>query len=480
MRSKKTIFLLFLLHSCLRMSEEEQKENLIPMPSMDWTAQNSMQTSFFSEGRWPKELWWEVFDSAVLNQMMREAIANNPNLHSVEQKILRAKERATVIKATLYPLVNFNADGLWQMVSSHGIQRAYNPDFPKKVQFLNMTLDFSYEFDFWDKYRNLYHSALSLAFAEQAEYDQALLILSATLSRTYFALRANLVKRQIYQDLFSVRRRLLLLNSLRMDAAIDDLRIVLERREAAEQAEQWIYAIEDEIAVDRHLLNILMGKGPDEPIETEYAFPELPPALVIPETLSLDLISRRPDLAAQLWRLESLAQEVGSARAHFFPNINLGSFLGLSSILYNALFKPSSYEQGIEPSIGLPVYPIWDIQANLDAKRAEYQAAVFAYNDMILKSAQDVVDSLVFARAIYGEKEQQEAIVQQASCRLVLAEDRVTSGLDNALEMLHWKEELLLKQLDDINLAYNRYVAAISLIRSLGGGYNSKEALCES
>ncbi|HLB52656.1 MAG TPA: TolC family protein, partial [Chlamydiales bacterium] len=292
------------------------------------------------------------------------------------------------------------------------------------------------------------------------------------------ALKANLVKREIYQELFEVRRRLLLLQTLLMDAAIDDLRNVLIRREAAEQVEQFLYAIDEEIAVDRHLINILIGRGPDAPLEVEPQFPDFPPALVIPETLSLDLIARRPDLVAQSWRLEALAQEVGAARADFFPNINLSGFLGLSSVLYNALFKPSGYEQGIDPSINLPVYPIWEIQANLDAKRAEYQTAVFIYNDMILKSAQDVVDTLVTARAIYSEKVQQEAIVRQASQRVDLAEDRVYSGLDDALEMLRWKDELLQKKLGDIDLGYSRYAAAISLIRSIGGGYNGKECIC--
>ncbi|OHE75667.1 MAG: hypothetical protein A3F67_10260 [Verrucomicrobia bacterium RIFCSPHIGHO2_12_FULL_41_10] len=460
------------------MSKEEQIKNLIEMPTLDWTVQNSEETPFFKMGDWPEKAWWEVFGNEQLNQIIVDAIGNNPDILSVQQKIERAKERATVAKAKLYPLVNFDSDGLWQMVAKHGIERAYNPDYHKHTHLINLTLDFSYEFDFWDKYRNLYHSALSLEFAEIAEYQQSVLILSAALSRAYYALKANLVKREIYQELFEVRRRLLLLQTLLMDAAIDDLRNVLIRREAAEQVEQFLYAIDEEIAVDRHLINILIGRGPDAPLEVEPQFPDFPPALVIPETLSLDLIARRPDLVAQSWRLEALAQEVGAARADFFPNINLSGFLGLSSVLYNALFKPSGYEQGIDPSINLPVYPIWEIQANLDAKRAEYQTAVFIYNDMILKSAQDVVDTLVTARAIYSEKVQQEAIVRQASQRVDLAEDRVYSGLDDALEMLRWKDELLQKKLGDIDLGYSRYAAAISLIRSIGGGYNGKECIC--
>src|SRR5690606_2844034 len=163
--------------------------------------------------------------------------------------------------------------------------------------------------------------------------------------------------------------------------------------------------------------------------------------------------------------------EVGAARANFFPNLNLAGLIGFSSTIYHLLFNPSSFESTLVPSLSLPVYTAGDIQAILDAKRAEYQSAVFTYNDRILKAAEEVVDTLVFARTVYGQKVQQDAIVSQAAKRLCLAEDRLKSGLDNALQTLEQKEELLQKELGLMDLAYGRYAAAIALIKSVGGGY---------
>ena len=454
------------------MSKEEQCKNFIQEPSVENTVAKSLETPFFSRGDWPKAEWWEFFESQQLNEMVKQAFAHNPSIQAVQQRIELAKEVAKSARSKLYPLVYFDPDATWEIVSKQGLERAYNPHFPKTAQIIDLTLSFTYEFDFWDKYRNLFRAALSVEQAETAELAQSKLITAASVAKTYFALRTNLAKEKIYQSLLDVRKKLFLLRKLLLEGSLNDLRIVLLSEERAEEAEQWLLAIEEEIAIDRHLINILMGKGPDDPLEVEPFLPHLSSQLVIPDTLSLDLLSRRPDLMAQLWRVESLAHEVGAARANFFPAINLASIVGLSSTIYNLLFYPSSFEGNLTPSISLPVYTAGDIQAKLDTKRAEYQAAVFVYNDLILKSAQEVVNALVFARTVYGQKQEQISIVRQAALRFDLSELRLKSGLDNALITLEQKEEVLQKELELMDLAYEGYAAAIALIKSVGGGYN--------
>lgn len=453
------------------MSEEEQRKNLIAEPSLERSVSQSLETPFFSQGDWPKVAWWEEFGLSELNELIALATAQNPSIQNVRFKIEQAKERANSAASKLYPLVNFDADGTWEFVSKQGIQRAYNPSFPHFAKIIDLTLSFSYEFDFWDKYRNLFRAALSLEQSQRAELAQAELIVATSLSRTYFALKTNLVKEKIYRELYEVRKKLALLRQLLLDEALDDARIVLLSKERVEEASQWMNSIAEEVAIDRHLINILAGRGPDEPLFVEADLPILSKTLTIPENLSIDLLVRRPDLMAQIWRVEALAHEVGATRANFFPSINLANILGLSSTIYHLLFNGSSFENLFSPSLSLPVYTAGDIQATLDAKRAEFQSAVFAYNDLVLKSASEVVDTLALARTVFANKDAQELIVKQASERLFLSELRLKHGLDNAMNTLVQKEELLQKELEDLDLAYSQYAAAIALVKAVGGGY---------
>jgi outer membrane protein TolC len=269
-----------------------------------------------------------------------------------------------------------------------------------------------------------------------------------------------------------VRKNIYELQTLLLDNALYSKLPVLLSEEQLYESAKLVYNIEEEVATDKHLLNILVGNGPDVELGIDATLPPLPKRLAIPSDVSLNLIARRPDLMAQIWRVESIAHEVGAAKADFFPNISLTSFLGYETVNYSKLFNGSSKTAGIEPAFNLPVYTAGAIQAGIDAKRALFDEAVFEYNQLILESTREVADVLVFATSIFEQQSKQEKIVKCAKERYELTILRQKSGLDNSLENFAFQEALLLKELENIQLVYNQYVAAVKLIKALGGGYN--------
>ena len=225
---------------------------------------------------------------------------------------------------------------------------------------------------------------------------------------------------------------------------------------------------------DKHLINILLGRGPDTELLIRAELPATLTTLSIPDNLSLDLLARRPDLMAQIWRVEALAHEVGAAKADFYPNINLTAFAGLESTLYRLLFKSDSKTAALQPAIHLPIFTAGSIRANIRAKKALFDEAVFDYNNLLLQSAQEVADLFVLAKSIFQQKADQELIVEAAEERYDLTELRRVSGLDNLISQYLILEELILKRLDDVLLLYSQYLAAIKMIKALGGGYQSE------
>ncbi len=238
-----------------------------------------------------------------------------------------------------------------------------------------------------------------------------------------------------------------------------------------------MWGIREEVETDKHLLNILIGNGPDAPLDIAEMLPPLPSQLEIPQTVSIDLLSRRPDLMAQIWRVEALANEVGAAKADFYPNINLTGFLGLESVLYALLFKSSSKTAGLEPAIHLPIFTAGAIRANIRAKKALFDDAVEQYNALILQSTQEVSDLLIFAEALFHQKQEQEGIVASAETRYDVTRLRNQMGLDSLLETYALQEEVIAKELDNVTLLFGQYAAAIKLIKSLGGGYQSEYSI---
>lgn len=464
--------LAFLFSACtISMSREDQVKNLLAAPSLAKSEREALAGPFFKRTEWPEKTWWEYYGSEELNRLVALALKNNPTIQLVQSRITFAREKALQARSKLFPLIYFNVSDAWQYLSENGLYRALNDSIQLSNQDIDFSLSFSYEFDFWGKYRNLYYAALGREKAVEAENVQAELVVSTALAQAYFALKTNLARKKLYEKLYAVRKDLWNLQiTLRDSALASDLPQLLSE-EGVLEAKQWLASIDEEIAINRHVVNILAGRGPDESLVLEPQLPLLPRKLALPNDLSLELLSRRPDLMAEVWRMDALAREVGAAKADFWPNINLTALLGFESGSWTELFQWASKTVGVTPGLSLPVYTAGAIAANVGEKRALFNEAVYQYNELVLRSFQEVADLIAMGRSIYRQKEEQEAIVRRSEMRYELVQLRQEHGIDDALKADRFLEEVLQKQLMDVKLLYNQYLVSVRLIKALGGGY---------
>lgn len=463
---------LLLLSSCrTSLSREEQIEHLLSPPCLATSIESALDSPFFVEGSWPATEWWQSFEEPQLDTLIVEALGNNPSLQEVSARIEVARQESIIARSKLFPLISFQATDTWAYLSQNGLYRALNPSIPLSGWLIDLSLAFSYEFDFWDKNANLFRASLGRELAREAETAQSRLLIATGLAQGYFALKTNLVRRALYQELVEVRQASTALQELLREQGLLSKLPTLLAEESLLAAQQWLEGIEDEIEKNRHLINVLAGRNPDAPLDVDCSLPPLPASLALPCDLSLNLLSRRPDLMAQLWTAKSLAYEAGAAIADFYPNINLSALVGLESVTYAKLFEASSFTASVTPAIYLPIFTAGAIQANVDAKKARFDEAVYAYNRLLLTSAQEVADTLSFTRTVYRQREEQQAIVSRSQERYALTLLRKEQGLETQLTAYAFQEELILKELDEIRLLYDQYVATVKLIKALGGGY---------
>lgn len=468
---------LLCLTGCVSMPKEEQTANLLSPPSIQLSIEKSLESGVFKNGDWPQSHWWTIFKSEQLNQLIAEALMQNPNIQGVGKRVESARQTAKIARSKLFPLLFFDADESWEYLSHHGLYRALNPHIPINTDLIDLTLSFTYEFDFWGKNRNLFLAALGEKRAQEAEEADVQLIVSTSLAQAYFALKTNLMRKNLYEQLFEVRNQIFKLQHLLQQKALLSKLQPLLSEENLLESEKWLLNIEDEVETDRHLINILRGRGPDAPLDLDQEIASPLQHLPLPNDLSLDLLARRPDLMAQIWRVEVLAHEVGAAKADFYPNINLTALIGLESTAYRFLLDGQSKRAALQPAIHLPIFTAGAIRANIRAKKALFDEAVNEYNSLLLKSAQEVADLLILAQTIYQQKKDQEEIVEASQERFALTDLRQRKGLDNRLTWYFAKEEWIHKQLEDISLLYSQYLATIKLVKALGGGYRSEYEL---
>lgn len=452
------------------MSEKQKTEHMAKVPSLETSATEALNSQAFQQGQWPSDLWWEMFESPILNSWIAEALENNPSLQATQARVVVAKEHSLAVKSKLFPFLFFDANDNISYFSKNGIDHLYNTSLPLHGYELNLSLSFQYEFDFWNKNRNRFRAALGEMRAKEAEWAQARLILSTALAQSYFALAITERRYQLYQELTKVKQQKLALQEDLYKSSLSSLLDPLLLSQQVDEVKIIADSLADELQTQAHLINIFRGKGPDSPLETAILPTTLPPSF-LPENLSIDLLARRPDLAAQIWRVESIAYEVSVAKADFYPSVNLSAFAGLQSLSFSKLFSLSSKTGNIEPAIHLPIFTGGELTANLKGKKALFDEAVFEYNSLLLTAAQEVTDLISHIQMSYKQKKQQESSVSDAQKRYQLTELNWKGNLVSRFSLLDQQEELILQMLKDLDILYTEYAFHIQLIKALGGGY---------
>ncbi len=470
-----SVFLAVVSWGCnLSMSKRQQQRSIAPPVSLETSRFQGIHSGVFYAGEWPCRNWWEIFCDEELNCIVENVLQKNPSMQQVLYQVEAVKQQAIIVRSKLFPLVFFDGEVTHLYSSKYGLYRALDPGFPRSASLQNLGLSFTYDFDFWHKNRNLFYAAIGRERALMAESEGVRLSLSVAAVQGYFALSADLLREKLLKELLCVTIKIeKLIEGKKKGALLSSLE-VLQAKEESAFAHEAVDEIRGQIAVDRHLINVLMARSPDCPICPDQPFEPLNQRIALPCNLSSDLLARRPDLMAQIWRVQALAHEVGAARADFYPDINLAGFVGFENTGSNLarLFWGGSFTYGITPAFNLPIFTAGAIQANVQNRYADFESASFAYNDLLLKSAQEVADFIALARAIERQVQAQMQLVAYATKRVALIRARLNSGLDSQLNVLFEEQSLLEKKIQLVTLQYSQYLVVVKLIKALGGGYH--------
>jgi len=418
---------------------------------------------------WPRTDWWRRYGDTQLDALIADGLAASPTLEAARARIARAQAAAGVAGAALLPEVSGNANSLYQRYSENYI---FPPPLGGSWKSDNrLTLDFSYEIDFWNKNGAALEAALSQAQAAAADEQTASVVLTTDIARAYFNLQRLFAQREVSRAAIAQREEVVRLTAQRFDAGLDT-KVEAKQAEAALGTVRTELAQYDEaIAVARVQIAALVGAGPERGSKLAAAAAARAPATTLPVVIPLDLVARRPDIVASRWRVEAAHKDIDVARAMFYPNVNLVAFVGLSSIGFSQLFSASSAIAGVGPAIHLPIFEGGRLNANLRGREADSALAVSAYNQAVIDAVRDVAEALSSIDAL-GRINTEQARAREATTDAYnLAVIRYKAGLGNYLTVLTAQTQQLVQDRLNADLRARAYELDVNLARALGGGY---------
>ena len=188
-----------------------------------------------------------------------------------------------------------------------------------------------------------------------------------------------------------------------------------------------------------------------------------------------ELLERRPDIASAERSVAQANAQIGVAKAAYFPTILLGATGGFgNSSPASWLTWPSRF-WSVGPSLAETIFDAGLRKATVQQYRAMYDQTVANYQQTVLTAFQQVEDNLASLRILSQDIEQQDAAVEAAARSLQEATVRYKAGLDPYLNVIAAQTILLSDRQTAVTFRMDQMVAAVQLIKALGGGWNASE-----
>jgi NodT family efflux transporter outer membrane factor (OMF) lipoprotein len=418
--------------------------------------------------------WWRGSGNPQLVTLIDAALAGNPGLRLAQTRVEGAQALAATLRANEGWQVNGSADLTRQHFSATSI---YPPPLGGSIRTLaSAQLGAGWEFDFFGRNRAALAAAVGNGRAAEAEVQAARQVLASEVARRYGQLARLFEQRAIAESALQQRVALLGLVRQRVQAGLDTTLELRQGEGALPESRLQIEQIDEQITLTRHALAALTAQPPQalDGLVVEPGSARLPGAsMALPATLPADLLGRRADITAARWRIEAAGSEVASAKAAFYPNINLTAFAGLASIGLDKLINAGSEQYGAGPAIRLPIFDAGRLRARLRGKAADLDAAIESYNAAVLHAVHETADPISSLRAIALQQHEQEQAQAAAESAYALATQRYRAGLSTYLMVLNAEFGVLNQRRGAVDLKGRAWEAQIALIQALGGGYGA-------
>ena len=421
--------------------------------------------------------WWELYNDPALNALEELVAISNQNVLAAEAQFRQARAAIRVARSALFPtlttapsisaakgsgnLGNGQVSGV-STVSGGGIRTDYFLPF-----------DLSWTADIWGSIRRSVSASIATAQASAAQLENARLSYQTQLAEDYFAMHGLDAEEKLLTNTVASYREFLELTQYRYQSGVASDADVAQARTQVDSARASLIDVGVARAQYEHAIAILTGKAP-----AEYAAPATPltsPPPPIPIALPSELLERRPDIASAERQMAAENEQIGIAKAAYFPTISLSASAGLeSSSLLTLLNWPSRF-WSLGSAAADTLLDFGKRRGQLQEAQAGYDATVANYRQTVLTAFQGVEDNLSSLRILEQESAVVEDTIKDAQDSLRITTDQYKSGIATYLQVLTAQAALLSAQSNAVSILSRRMTASVLLIEALGGGWNQSQ-----
>jgi NodT family efflux transporter outer membrane factor (OMF) lipoprotein len=442
----------------------------LPAPELDIPAGYNAAPSTHADTP-PTLDWWRGFRSSELTSLMEEAQTVNLDIAAASARIIQADQQARIAGAALLPTVSTGGQETYSRTSGSSSSGLTNGG--REVVNYSSSLSASYEIDFWGKNHDAALAAEETATASRFDRDVVALTTLTGVANAYFQVlaaqdRIRTANRNIASAdriLDAIKQRLKAGTGTDLDVAQQES--VLANQRAA------VPPLRQALAQNVNALATLVSRPP-ESIKVKGGSLDRIGSPRVTSGLPSELLTQRPDIRRQEAQLASATANVGSARAQFFPSIQLTGQGGYQSSALVSLFQPHAAFFSLVGGLTQPIFDGGRILGNFNYTKAQQDELLQTYRKTVVSAFADVDNALVAIRQTTEKLRLQREVVAASQRAFQLSEQQLKAGTADIVTVLN--TQLTLFQAEDSlsQAQLARLQAIVSLYQALGGGWEPK------
>ena len=414
-----------------------------------------------------KDDWWALFHSAILTQVVEQALRDSPTIAQATASLAQAREQVAAAAGVALPQVDLNAQTGRQAVNVQvsGVSR---PPIPVNIFGVGPTV--SYTLDVFGAIQRNVEAQAALADVSDYQVAAAYLALTgniATQAITIAGLRAQI---KTVGDILADDERNLKLVKTAQAGGTATMVDVTTAQTQLDNDRALLPPLRQQLSVARDALTVYVGKTPADWSAPDFDLKALALPAVVPVSLPSALVRQRPDILAAEAQLHANAALVGVATANLFPRFTLtAAFAQTTTDISN--FTGAFSGWSVLANMAAPIFHGGTLTAQQRAARDAFEASWAAYRGTVIAAFGQVADQLQALAHDDEAVKTQRAALASAEQALRLARLSYQAGNSTLLQLLDPERQRQQAQLGVVRAETQRLVDTAQLMVALGSGW---------
>lgn len=402
--------------------------------------------------------WEKVFTDPQLQYLINTALRNNKDLDNARLNVDIARAQLLGAKLSYFPYMALSPNGSTASYGGSHMEWGYT-----------IPVALNWEIDVFGKILNRKRGA-KVSFEQAEDYRQAVQSqIVCGVASTYYALvllnqQLELTTRtsEIWKDQVESMK-------LMKQAGMVNEAAVVQSEANLYNIMGSIPDIEYSIKQTQNTLSLLLNTYPQSWEVTSDLNFDIPAEIV--SGLPVSYLAARPDVRAAERGLAAAYYSMNSARANFYPGLNISAQGGFTNILGSIISNPGKWFIQLAGSLTAPLFSRGQNIAGLQAAKASQQIALNNFEYSILNASAEVSNTMMKYTANHEKQIQVDLQVDALEKSVEITQELLTFGQSTTyLEVLTARSSLLQAQLASLACWHNKVTALIELYQAVGGG----------